>query len=260
MSASTRRYLLLPATAASPRAFSFGEVVTEAVDVFGTAPFDGILGMGPPAAAVDHVKMPMQALLEQKKIEHNVFAFYLASGGKSGSILTLGGTDSSLHTEDFSYVNLALARHLLPYWVVSASDVKVGGKSTNSCSRFTGCYMVVDTGTSIFAGPPSGMDAVIKQIGTVNQDCSNRDSLPTVTINMGGKDFDLGPDFYVIQQKDESGKTACALGLQSMNAGLPLWILGDPFLRKYYTVWDGEQQRVGFAVAKQPSSQDMLVV
>ena len=45
--------------------FSFGEVTHEAADVFGQAPFDGILGMGPPAAAVDHVPMPMAQLVAQ---------------------------------------------------------------------------------------------------------------------------------------------------------------------------------------------------
>jgi cathepsin D len=242
--------------------FTFGEVVTEAVDVFGDAPFDGILGMGVPAAAVDHVAMPMQALLDQKKIDHNVFAFYLTSGGRTGSMLTLGGTDSSLHAEDFTYVKLAMAKRLLPYWVISASDIKVAGQSTKSCSWLTGCYMVVDTGTSVIVGPPSQMDSLIKQVGEVSKDCSNVKSLPTVTINMGGKDFDLGPEFYVLRAKDDkSGQEECQLGLQGMNAGAPLWILGDPFLRKYYTVWDGEQQRVGFAVAKaQAPDQTTLVV
>merc|ERR1719247_929789 len=50
-----------------------------------------------------------------------------------------------------------------------------------------------------------------------------------------------------------SGEEQCELGMQGMNAGAPIWILGDPFLRKYYTVWDAEQSRVGFAVAKAPA-------
>merc|ERR1740138_1872522 len=98
--------------------FTFGEVTTEAADVFGQAPFDGIIGMGPAAAAVDKVPMPMQMLVDQKKIDHNIFAYYLASGGKTGSTLTLGGTDSSFHTGDFTYISVSAAAKLLPYWLI----------------------------------------------------------------------------------------------------------------------------------------------
>jgi cathepsin D len=233
--------------------FTFGEVTKEAADVFGQAPFDGILGLGPAAAAVDKVPMPMQMLVDQKKIQHNVFAFYLASGGKSGSMLSLGGTDSSFYTGDFTYVKLSLAARLLPYWLISASDIKVDGKSTGSCNFLTGCEMVVDIGTSVLAGPPSAMNALIAKIGNVSADCSNVASLPTLSFTFAGKDFDLGPDFYVIRAKDDSGKEQCQLGIEGVNAGVPIWILGDPFLRKYYTVWDAEQKRVGFATATQPS-------
>jgi len=233
--------------------FTFGEVTQEAADVFGQAPFDGILGMGPAVDAVDKVPMPMDMLVKQGKIKHNIFAFYLSSNGEAGSTLTLGGVDSSLYTGDFTYIPLARAARLLPYWLISGSGIKVGGKSANACNWLTGCEMVVDTGTSVLAGPPKAVNNMIAQIGTVSEDCSNVASLPTITFSINGNDFDLGPDFYVLRMTDENGAVQCQLGLEGINAGVPLWILGDPFLRKYYTVWDAEQKRVGFALAKRNS-------
>lgn len=230
--------------------FTFGEVTTEAADVFGQAPFDGILGLGPAKAAIDQVPMPMAQLVAQGIIEHNIFSAYLASNSSAGSTLVLGGTDSQYYTGDFSYVPVAKAAALLPYWLISASDIKVGGTSIKACNWLTGCYMVVDTGTSILAGPVSAVNKLIAPIGNVSADCSNVHTLPTVSFSIGGKDFDLEPSFYVLRGTDENGAVQCQLGIQGVNAGVPIWILGDPFLRKYYTVWDQEQNRVGFATAK----------
>lgn len=245
--------------------FDFGEVTHEAADVFGVAPFDGILGMGPPKAAVDRVAMPMDKLVQQGKIEHNVFAFYLQSHEKGGSTLTLGGTDSSFYTGDFSYFPVPKAAALLPYWLVSAKSVNVNGAKAVSCNALTGCYMVVDTGTSVIAGPTSTVSELTSKIGTVKEDCSNVDTLPVIEFEISAgwtssKKFELGPDFYVLRAKDDSGKVVCQLGIQGVNAGVPIWILGDPFLRKYYTVWDAEQNRVGFALAKQQNATETIVV
>jgi cathepsin D len=231
-------------------AFDFGEVTTEAADVFGQAPFDGILGMGPAKAAVDQVAMPMAQLKAQGKIEKNIFSFYLASNSSTGSTLVLGGTDSQYYTGEFTYAPVAKAAALLPYWLVSASDIKVGGASIKACNFLLGCDMVVDTGTSILAGPVNAVNKLIEPIGNVSADCSNVHTLPTITISLAGHDYDLGPDFYVLQAEDENGKVQCQLGIEGVNAGVPIWILGDPFLRKYYTVWDAEANRVGFATAK----------
>jgi len=239
--------------------FTFGEVTTEATDVFGQAPFDGILGMGPAKAAVDHTPMPMDMLVKQGKIQHNMFAYYLASGGKSGSTLTLGGTDSRFFSGDFKYTKLAKAASLLPYWLISGSDIKVGTESTKPCGFLLGCESVVDTGTSVIVGPSDAMNKIVAKIGDVKEDCSNVKALPDVTFTFGGNDFPLGPDFYVIRAQDpKTGKEQCQLGLQGANLGAPLWILGDPFLRKYYTVWDADNQRVGFSLAK--ATEDVVVV
>merc|ERR1719199_34149 len=160
----------------------------------------------------------MDELVAQGKLDHNIFAYYLTSDGKRGSTLT------------------------------------VGGKSTGFCGLgIIGCEMVVDTGTSILAGPSSHVTALLQQIGEVKEDCSNAASLPTLTFHINGQDFDMGPDFYVMRVSD-GGKTVCQVGISSMGS-MPMWILGDPFLRKWYTVWDGEQQRVGFALAKQQNEE-----
>lgn len=245
--------------------FTFGEVTKESADTFKQQPFDGIMGLGPKGIALRLVNpknragyfpTPMEMLLDQKKIQHNIFATYLSSGGQSGSTLSLGGADHTYYVGEFTYIPVTWDS--LNHWVVAASDIKIGGISTHISAE-----MVVDTGTSLLAGPAEHVDAILMKIFgdsslvlaasmgfTVAVDCSHAGKLPNISFTLAGKDFELGPDFYMIATKDHQGKEECQLGIQSLGNGAP-WILGDPFLRKYYTVWDAEQQRVGFAVAQQ---------
>ena len=67
----------------------------------------------------------------------------------------------------------------------------------------TGVIGVVDTGTSLIAGPPAIVNPIIAQINA-SIDCSNLKSLPTLTITMGlngtgTHDFPLTPEQYTVR-------------------------------------------------------------
>merc|ERR1711916_151872 len=114
--------------------------------------------------------------------------------------------------------------------------VKVDGRTAVSTIS-----AILDSGTSLIAFPQEQVQAITSMIGGyVAQDCSNLDSLRTITFVIGGIDYPLTPRQYVLQ---ENGY--CQLGIQPSSTV----IIGDVFMRQYYSVFDMEQNRIGLANA-----------
>lgn len=86
--------------------------------------------------------------------------------------------------------------------------------------------------------------------------CERSSSLPTLSFLIGGKTFELQSAEYVLEI-EILGQKMCTLGLMGMDvpppAG-PLWILGDVFLSKFFSVYDFGEDKIGFAraVARPP--------
>jgi len=217
----------------------FGEA-TNLADFFEDQPLDGILGLAYPSIAEDYVTPVFDSMIKQQLVQRPIFAFYLDStAGDTKSEIILGGVDNSLFQGAITYVPVASQT----YWQISMDGIIVNGKEVTGCNN---CPAIVDTGTSLIVGPPETTNPLIDAIGPVNADCSNINSLPTLFFSLKGNLFKLPPSIYVIKDEGE-----CMLGIES-SEGLPLWILGDAFIRNYFTVFDRGQDRVGFADLKRP--------
>merc|ERR1719341_1009856 len=80
-------------------------------------------------------------------------------------------------------------------------------------------------------------------------DCGKISTLGDVTFTINGKAYPLSGKDYVLQET-EMGETICMSGFMGMDIQDGMWILGDIFMGRYYTVFDFENKQVGFAEAK----------
>ena len=206
---------------------------------FGQSSFDGILGMGFPALSTNGVKTVLQSFVEQNLIEKHSFAFYLTEeSGQAGSEITLGDVNPERYTGDFHYVPVTQDT----YWNVEIDSITVGeNKIAKGISGF------VDTGTSLIVGPPSIINPLLAKLPK-NIDCSNLDQYETIIFTLKGHDFPLKSSDYILSEQGQ-----CEIGIQAF-PGQPQLVLGDTFIKAYYTNFDIGKNRIGFAKANHNSS------
>jgi len=117
-------------------------------------------------------------------------------------------------------------------------DIYVNGVAQNLCSGRT-CLAVLDTGTTLLTGPTAGVAALVRAIGA-EEDCSNVDALPSITYvfkdDNGQYEFELEPYYYVIEE-EWHGSEWCAPAFMSFDISRTTWywIVGDVFMRKFFT-------------------------
>eukprot|EP00741_Cyanophora_paradoxa_P008617 tig00001355_g8341.t1 len=221
----------------------FGEVTREKGISFLMSRFDGLVGMAYPAISKDEVTPLFDNMMDQKLLDQNVFSFYLTRDpGADGSSLIFGGVNPKYAVEPFTYHKVVEKS----YWLIGMDGVSVGGKTVTKGEG----RAVVDTGTSLIVGPRDAVGPIAAAV-QVKPDCSNLDDLPELSFKLGGKEYKLTPQEYVLKVS-VLFRTQCLLGLMPMDLPPQLantWILGDVFLRAYYTVFDRAADQVGFAKA-----------
>ena len=229
---------------------TFAEVTKEKGISFLMSKFDGIFGLGWQSISVDSVEPPVQQMVRLGLIQP-IFSFYLGKeSGQVGSLM-LGGYESSQYSGDISWVDL----NSETYWQVPFGGVHYNGQLITSTKR-----AILDTGTSLLAGPKEDVQPILTAIGATQVmpwvqeykvDCSQIDSLPDLTFDLGNKHFTISGKDYILEMSSQ-GKQTCLVGIMpfEMPEGKePLWIMGDVFLRKYYSIFDIENKRVGLALA-----------
>uniref|UniRef100_A0A8C4VSL1 Progastricsin n=1 Tax=Gopherus evgoodei TaxID=1825980 RepID=A0A8C4VSL1_9SAUR len=213
------------------------------------AQFDDILGMAYSSLVVGGATTALQGMLQENLLSQPIFSFYLSSQSTSqyGGEVIFEGVDSSLYSRQIYWA--PVTQEL--YWQIGIDEFTIGGQATGWCSQ--GCQAIVDKGTSLLTIPQQLMNSFLQDVGAQENkygeyvvDCSSVQSLPTISFTINGVSFPLPPSAYILNNNGYYSIGVEPMYLPSEN-GQPLLILGDVFLRQYYSVCDMGNNRIGFA-------------
>ncbi|CAD8107416.1 unnamed protein product [Paramecium sonneborni] len=243
----------------------FAEIVRENGDVFAQSDFDGIVGLAYPTMAAYNFNPLFDNIMQQKLLDRNVFSFYFSrQEGSRSSELTFGGWDTDHFQGELHFHNVVNKY----YWLLDADNILVNGQDLGLCKH--GCKVVADTGTSLLTGPSDDLYDLLDTLN-IDENCKNAKELPKLTFVLDGINYDLDANDYVMKIDSQGNEIAydtfasidsfveMGANCQCVGSFMPLdipspqgpaWILGDTFLSKFYSVYDRDNDRVGFARAK----------
>jgi len=219
--------------------------------VFRNGRFDGVMGLGREALAgiLSRGEQGRGIPFYINAVNENVlaepkFSIYVSKRmGRPGAVV-LGGVNPKLFKGPIFYHK----GHSPAYWMVALGAMKVG----NEVVETRGARGIVDSGTSLLVGPPHIIERILPHV-RAESDCSNLHELKTLEINMKTTDnrevtYKLEPEDYVMKRLGRC-KTGIAIMKIQLKMAHPIVILGDTFLRKYYSVFNHRTGEVGFAEA-----------
>jgi len=238
------------------------EITEHDIPVLNHAKFAAIVGIGH-SAGYDSTE---PTLLQRFGIAE--FSVCLQKPSGSDGFLIWGDTTTQLPIPTAKAT--VIGQH---HWGARLSDVSfinpVGAHLNNVPCMNEGCAVILDSGTSLIAAPAQALAQLSAQMKPIKEDCSNLHELPTLKFKIDGNEFSLPPEAYVLRA---SGAVVDADSIwdllyfkpkmKSVNMCLPafmeidmvsqfgpVWILGMPFFRYYYTTFNRVTKEMNFAVA-----------
>lgn len=247
--------------------------------------FDGILGLGLPMLSLTDEFSFFHLMSNSDQISTSQFGVFLTEGedGEESEI-SLGGFNHLRTLTSLAWSPVVLAD--LGHWQVNIKAVRVNGETLDICKDGS-CRGVVDTGTSHIGVPlkqESALAAMLSLDAGDLLDCRLSPGpvlefeLEAVNLTLNAENYmrrlplregvNVGSAVVSVDENQSSSAPVphkkleenitnvtrhCSPRLMPVNMPAPLgpnlWILGEPVLHRYYTVYDWEKLQVGFSLA-----------
>jgi len=222
---------------------------------------DGILGLGFNSFARFHSK---------------TFALLLAHpsyGPSAPSHITFGGYSSESCDGRIQWIKM-MASRTLDVWqggirqILLSHDNQWPAKPLSTKSPVCQdtregnlCEAAVDSAFGSIAGPASYIEHLLDAL-QIDPSCKNFDSLPAVFLELAGDittSLTYTPVYlqltrfeYISRQPQGRSWTCTPLFQTRPSDAKPPWLLGQPLLHRYYSIFDASLKRIGFALQRRP--------
>jgi len=237
----------------------FGEVYFED-DLISKFEMDGVAGLGFQGLSKITEPTLLDLLFQQNPDVPPLFSVYFSNDAKNTekqSHIWFGGYDLNVVSSNASWYYTPVIRRTYGYfkhWAVKMTGFQVFEHNTglkdvvaDMCSA--GCFAIVDTGTTGIGIPELFYYDVVDLI-TEGKDCKGVTCFNAQITDFPDFTFCLSPDLVLPLRAEDyvtcSRWGECIFKIQLVDWAA-YWVLGDVFIQAYYTLFDIENMRVGFA-------------
>lgn len=215
---------------------------------------DGVIGLGSSQAVSLNMLDPIENMFQQGLLDQQLFALYLVGEDEDDDYyddrepigeITLGGIDESHFSGQLTHVNI------INRWSFYIDYVSVPGSDVMYSMRGRA---LIDSTSNVILAPPAPFNAIMRLFGTKLETrfglstFSSCDDIPDKKFKLvlNGSWLTLSAKDLVIKVKNGPW-TTCYLA-HKINAEIG-WLLGTPFLQKYYTIFDYSNKRLSFGLS-----------
>ncbi|KAG6330125.1 hypothetical protein ID866_8963 [Astraeus odoratus] len=214
---------------------------------------DGVLGLGrhedSSLRGPDGNKIPtvLDNLYRQGSIRYAVFGVYFIPLNDRGvGEITFGYCNEAVITSGLTYVPITNVPPESDYWGIDASFMYGSRTIVNPTSG------IVDTGSNAISIPTdavlayqSAIGATVTSQGWLTVSLDQYDNLQILSIIIGGQSYDLSPNAQIHPRA--SLASPIMLVVVESTDGKESFILGHPFVQRYYVTFNLTSSQIGFA-------------
>jgi hypothetical protein len=243
-------------------------------DPFKSFQFDGVLGLGLPGLSQTPAFNFLDVFSQRWGAgnQPQTFGVFLSENAAEDSEVAFGGWAQERLAEGLSWNDVLDPD--MGHWTLAIRSMRVNDETVSFCNE--GCKAVVDTGTSLFAVPTAAFPEIYELLKHQAPEIGHcRGVGPELHIELETTTVTLEPRDYarverstktprvtyrpnaLLKNETDGPKTRADLFCKPMLMALDLpeplgpklFILGEPVLRKYYTVYDAAKKMVGIGRA-----------